>query len=543
MPTYEVQLDDGRKIHIDADDQNAALAGAQHFLNQNSPQASPSTSGKLMFDDLPKGPLMFDDLPKGGQPTADDLTPNGGQNAAADVSAPVTTSGLAKAAGAGAVKGAYDLPGDMVSLINLARRGLTVVRGGNYDPSKDDYSLGQGYEAGRRAVDNLYTPQNTAEDWTKYGAEFLPALATGPEGLAEDGALGVAKVLAKRAATQAALPAAASSAAGAVTQGTAAEPYARAGAALLAGGLGAKGATPEPLTAAKIGEQVNNDFSAFRSAPVTIKPDVVEAAAKGIQNDLTASGLSKAPANDIVAPYIGRTTPVSLNELQETRTLLGKAAKQSDTPEGVAAIKAKQNLDSFMGGLTPADAVVGGNALPQALADLQRGRTNAAIQNQLDAVEGAQYRADLNAGANDGDPAKAVRQQINSLLKSKQAMSKLQAYRSDMEKVAQGTLGLNALRKAANLTGGTGGWHSGPWWLGALLAEPVSGTLATTMAAMPFVGMGLKRLETAKTIARVNALKARIAANAQGIAPQMPLRSPWPARVIPSAIATNGNQQ
>jgi hypothetical protein len=34
MPTFEIGLDDGRKIQIDADDQQSALAGAQHFLQQ-----------------------------------------------------------------------------------------------------------------------------------------------------------------------------------------------------------------------------------------------------------------------------------------------------------------------------------------------------------------------------------------------------------------------------------------------------------------------------------------------------------------------------
>lgn len=483
----------------------------------------------LMFDDLPKGdqgaqPLMFDDLLAGKQ------------------EAPVTASGLAKAAGAGAVSGVVDLPGDVISLINLARKGYTRVTGGTYDPASDDYSLGQGYEHVRQAADQLYEPQNSAEGWAKTAGEFLPAVVTGPEGLAGKGGLEIAGILARRAVRQAAVPAAASEAAGAVTKGTELEPYARVGAGLIAGGLGARGAKPEPITAADVGKQAATDFSDFRSAPVTIKPGVVEAAARSIQNDLTASGLSKAPAHDLVAPYIGNPTPVSLSQLQETRTLLGKAAKMSDTPEGVAAIRAKQGIDALMSSLTPADTVVGANALPHALEALKQGRTNAAVEHQLEAIEGAQYRGEMNASASGGDAAQALRQQVNAVLKSQRAMNRLQAFRPDLEQVVQGTSGLNALRKAASLTGGVGGWHSGPWWLGALLAEPFSGTASASMAAMPFAGMALKKLETKLTQNKLDALRAKIATNAQGLPPLPVPNSTWPTRVLTGTLAANNGQ-
>jgi hypothetical protein len=40
MPVFQVELDDGRKLHIDADDQQSALAGVQHFTNQSAPSTS-----------------------------------------------------------------------------------------------------------------------------------------------------------------------------------------------------------------------------------------------------------------------------------------------------------------------------------------------------------------------------------------------------------------------------------------------------------------------------------------------------------------------
>jgi hypothetical protein len=508
MPTFEIGLDDGRTLHIDADDQNAALAGAQHFLsggNTNGPQVQAPS--------------------------------NVSQSSQTD-GAPVTATGAAKAVGAGAATGIAGIPRDLIGFGNLIRKvdPLNLPRMVQQQVPVPD-TLNKIPEA----ADNLYQPQNEVERGLKTGAEIVaPAVITGPEGLAGKGALGAAKVLTKRAITQAAIPTAASSAAGAATQGTELEPYARAGAALVAGGLGT-GFKPEPTNSARIGAAADAAFDRFRQAPVTVEPGVVENAAKGIQNDLAASGLAKAPANDMVSQYIGNSAPVSLNQLQETRSLLGNAAKQSDTPEGVAAIRAKRSIDALMDGLQPSDTVVGASALPDALSNLRQGRSLSAVQNQLEQVENATYRGQMNSGASGGDPATALRQQIKSLLLNRQTMSRLSQYQPDMQKIAEGTLGMNALRKVANLTGGSGGWHSGPWWLGALLAEPVSGAAATAMAAMPFVGMGLKKIEAARTLAKVNALRQKIASNAPGV-PQPATNNPLLTRALITSLAAQPQQ-
>jgi hypothetical protein len=62
MPTFEVGLDDGRTIHIDAQDQDAALAGAQHFI-ANNPKRSSSAQN------LPPLPEGF--VPEDGSPWND----------------------------------------------------------------------------------------------------------------------------------------------------------------------------------------------------------------------------------------------------------------------------------------------------------------------------------------------------------------------------------------------------------------------------------------------------------------------------------------
>ena len=388
MPTYEVALDDGRKIHIDADDQDAALAGAQHFRNNSPQKVPPLPSGyqledgapwnafrvsdspgavqinaanikqardqgysdeaianhlasvypKLMLDHLsgatqqpipplpagfqqqsgsegpwiayqkaaPATPPQFDDLipNKAGNLRFDDLIPQNTPNE------PVTFSGARNAFNSGVVKGVYNIPGDVMALANLGRRGYAALTGGNYDPVKDDWSLGQTYEKGRDYVDKIYTPKNKTEEWLKWGSEFLPAMATGPEGLAADSGLGIAKVLAKRAATQVAAPAIAAKVADTAAQGTPLEPYAGPAAALLAGGVGIKGRAPEvSVDAAKAA--TNASYETARNAGVMYDQNALASRAAAAKADLTKRGISEqsAPsAHDTLDSFI-RATP------------------------------------------------------------------------------------------------------------------------------------------------------------------------------------------------------------------------------------------
>src|SRR6266699_4146769 len=47
MPTFEIGLDDGRNLQIDADNQAAALSGVQHFIQSDQSQNKLGTAGAL----------------------------------------------------------------------------------------------------------------------------------------------------------------------------------------------------------------------------------------------------------------------------------------------------------------------------------------------------------------------------------------------------------------------------------------------------------------------------------------------------------------
>ena len=502
------------------------------------------------YQNLPPIPPDFQlEHPDGkSPPLPPGFVPEEGPNKSAS-DTPNTYGGDAKALASGVAKGVLGLPEDAANLWNLGARGLAKlanvagVPGSDYDPAKDDVHVPAWFNKAKGTIeDQLHTPQNDTERWLDWGGQFAPAIATGPEGLAGKGMTAAAKVLAKRAVLQAAVPAMASNAAGAATSGTELESYARIGAALLAGGLGTKGAAPEAVTSETVSDLANKNFDTFRAAPVTIKPDVVESAAKNIQNDLASSGLSKAPANDFVSQYIGNNKPVSLNQLQETRSLLGKAAKRSDTPEGVAAIRAKQGFDALMDSLTPTDTVVGANALPGAMDALRQGRRNSAVANQLALIEGKQQAGIDNAAVNvTHDQDLATRKQLNSLLKSRAAMRKLSSYEDDIRAAAHG----KPLMKAAGKVGDAIGGHNS-FLIPILTGEAIGpGVGFGTYAAMYGGGIALRKLAARSTTKQLGNLTNKIASKAVGLPPSRTAapNNPLLTRALIASLAARGQQQ
>jgi hypothetical protein len=317
-------------------------------------------------------------------------------------------------------------------------------------------------------------------------------------------------------------------------------PAARIGAALLAGGTRDKGA---PITSEAVGDLADKHFADFRAAPVTVHPSIVDAAAQKIQSDLAASGLSKAPANDMVSQYVGNKTPVSLNQLQETRSLLGKAASRSDTPEGVAAMLAKQSIDNLMDSITPANTVTGAAELPAAMEALRAGRRNTAVQRQLELVEGKQQDGTDNAAVHHvGDGGdNALRQQMNSLLKNRRSMQKLGAYSDDIRSIAHGTPVINGMRRVGQLTSGHNSFLI-PLLMGETAISPTGGL--ATAGLMYGGGAVLRKLAARSTNNRIDALKSKIAGNAQGLAPQQsPMNQMITRALIASLAANNGTQR
>lgn len=181
-----------------------------------------------------------------------DVSANGNFFDQFDASKPkdgVAAGDIAKSGGIGLVKSGIGLAGLPGDLSELGARGLDVATRfvGNklgYDiPERPNLEASGGAGQIQRGLESitgpLYEPQTTAGHYAQTIGEFAPAAIGGPGGIAT-------KIGARVVA-----PAVASEAAGQLSQGTQAEPYARAAGALLGGlaqPLSARAITPLPIS-------------------------------------------------------------------------------------------------------------------------------------------------------------------------------------------------------------------------------------------------------------------------------------------------------
>lgn len=152
-----------------------------------------------------------------------------------------TAIDVAKSAGIGVARGAIGVAGLIGDMTDLGAKGIEAASnlvsdatgterykrpegGSALDKIPTTQSITKAVEG---ATGDFYKPETTAGEYARTVGEFLPAALAGPGGMA------------RKVVMQAAVPGVASEAAGQATEGTAVEPYARAGAGLVAGFGGA----------------------------------------------------------------------------------------------------------------------------------------------------------------------------------------------------------------------------------------------------------------------------------------------------------------
>lgn len=150
-------------------------------------------------------------------------------------------SDVVKSGASGVARGAAGMIGAPADISELGAQGidyLTRKVGGKLgidvrkrDPQKVNYGSEDVLNAIKSIVGELHTPQTKAGEYAQTIGEFVPGALMGPGGA-------VAR------AAQVVVPAVASETAGQLTKGTAAEPYARFGGAILGGGVTALASRP-----------------------------------------------------------------------------------------------------------------------------------------------------------------------------------------------------------------------------------------------------------------------------------------------------------
>jgi hypothetical protein len=296
-----------------------------------------------------------------------------------------------------------------------------------------------------------YQPQTATGGVLKTGAEFLPAMVGGPESLAA------------KFATRVAVPALATEAAGSLTKGTAAEPYARVAGAL-AGGVGAS--------------KVANSMAEARALK-TATPALadVKSEAASAYDAMTARNVATPLAQSTLDNLAGDITTTLNNRgiRPSNAASIHQAVSEIKTPATAGAadvvdlVAARQSIKELLGkhDTNKSGAFVALGKIEQAIEQnspgtmkaIREADKNYAAAKAAEALDKRVAKAELRAaGENSGmNVGNKIRQNITTYLGSNEAKYLSAETKADLEKIVRGTASQNTMRAVANLLGGGGG--------------------------------------------------------------------------------------
>jgi len=428
-----------------------------------------------------------------------------------------SVGGTAKALGVGVAKGTIGLvglPGDLYHA-GLRALGDTLTPESNYGSDAIQRGI-EGYTG------KFYQPKGGIERGAETIGEFAPAVIGGPE------SIGV------KLATRVAAPALASEAAGALTQGTAAEPYARAAGAIVgAGGATAAARKFQEMAAAKTaanvlptGDQLvstgSKQFDQARDMNVVVKPDFASNTASDMRAALKTYDPQDAGVSDVFRKIdrldkLSASAPglppvaVDMNEVENVRKQLSALRTSADANTRSAAKTAQLVLTKNQMALTPADVLSGDAAAYANKMQEAVGNYGAGKRSQI--VQGKQNLAELNAatagsGANvDNGLRQAFKQLARPVNNTNMPVWRKLGFNADegaaIEQAAKGTvvgntaryLGKGAPTGLVSAAGGLGIGHMAGGPLGAI-ALPAAG----------YVAKKIGDLSTKKAVAALDSL-------------------------------------
>ena len=449
---------------------------------------------------------------------------------------------------AGLVSGTLGLPGDVSNLLAhgsaAASDYLAQKMGFDKGPAPaapvlpTSGSIQQNIEG---ATGPLYQPQTGPGRMVQNAVNFAPAVLGGPETM-------VAKILSRVAA-----PAAAQEGARALTEGTAAQPYAEVAGALA--GAGGASAVLSKLKAAQAAKtamgslpEVDALKSAARSqyqdpavAAVEIKPAAVTNLGTQIENDLTTQGFRPSPnlqksVFDVVRELKNPPGPVGVNDLDAVRKALGVISGEVDavgkpTASAAAARTAVRKIDDFIPNLNPADLLKGNASAANSVLQDARGNWGAAKRSEQ--VQTLLSNAEINAASanSGGNIQNTVKQAFKPLLRNNgaKAVGYNDAEMAALNKIVRGTWAGSAARAAGNLLGGGGGLGMLAGGAAGYEAGGVPGAIAAGIA-----GRVLKKVGNRSTLNAVQNLDNLIRSRAPE-AVRLAAQNPQAAQALPPA--------
>lgn len=433
-----------------------------------------------------------------------------------------TAMDVLKSAGAGVVRGVTGLAGMPGDIGRLAIVGMGKI---NKDDPAEIERLQQNFPipgsadvtdaVERNVTGPLHKSRSTAGDYAGTIGEFVPAVAAGPGGLVRKGA-------------QAVIPAIASETAGKMTEGTAAEPYARAITAIATGAplAGSKRATTNKILrdaskTSKAMQQAKND--AYKLAEDTVgkqsmDPREFSQIVRGLNKEATAKGIggalsettdklyssSKSILSDMSKIHkdivTGNRPPPTYNDLEKFRQTL------NDVVEGSKDVAGKMSADGYLAlkFIDKLDDAVGRTAFQEARNSYKTLRKTERIERAIATAETRSSSTDL---AYKNEFKKIVRENLKRPIFSK----------SEMEAIKQvaGTGRLNNLLEGL----GRGGFSSKGVTAGGVTTG-LAGMIAPAMGIDPITGMAISAAVTSGSKALGTRMTKTAAERARNIVSQ-----------------------
>lgn len=380
----------------------------------------------------------------------------------------------------------------------------------------------EAFVAGNRPVsinDYLPSPQTPEGRFARTGSEFIPGFAAAPGNLVRNVGTGTLAGLASEGAGEA-------------TEGTAAEPYARIGGALVGGLTGASTLAPRVGAGLTPQQVINAGSEAYRSpalSSVLIRPNVAQDISTNILDQLSRSRFNdrlapqtRAIVDDLATP-VGGNVLHTMEDFQTTRQLLEKQASNFNNPtEQAAASRAIRLLDQHVAQI-PQSALVSGDidaaneTLTAGRADYAAGKAAERVQQKLDNAE--LQAASAHSGGNIDN---ATRQKLRTVLTNPKQSRGLTADELDqIDQVVRGSPTGNVLRAAGKILGGGGGLGS---MVSAAEGMHVAGPLG---AAAPIAGYAIKRAGDALTERAANRAVQQILSRAPSATNLQPQATPY----------------
>lgn len=382
-----------------------------------------------------------------------------------------------------------------------------------------------------------YKPQTVAGGVAQKVAEFLPGLIGGPEGLAT------------KALTRVVAPALASEAAGKLTEGTAAQPYAELGGALV--GAGGATAAAQKFKAAMAARQAasavpsaedllstaGKQFDAVKGSDLVIHPDAVQGMAKDMRTELLNDGFHPDTGNqkgvfgaidrlEALGKQPGGVTPKDMEVIRKNLV----SAKADMDPSTAKA--ARDATGSFMSkyadlGNDPANILHGDAA--QTFGDLKDAIGNYAAGKRSNIVTGKADLANLNAatagsGANiDNNTRQAIKQLARPMNNTNVPVARTLGFNNPeidaIKRAATGTAVGNTARYLGKLapTGTVSGLMSAGAGFGA---GGLPGAVA--LPAAGYIAKKIGDLSTARAVSALDSLVRSRSPLAAHVAAQLP---------------------